>query len=62
MAVCIPTWMILPMDNWDLSKNEKNLLNSENGCLYTDLDDSVLDIDFLTRKGMLNVLHVFVVI
>ena len=30
---------LLPMDNRDLSKNKKNLLNSGNGCLYTDLDD-----------------------
>ena len=31
---------LLPVDNRDLSDNVNNLLNSENGCLYTDLDDS----------------------
>ena len=51
-------WDSCVMSQSDISKELNELLNSENGCEYTDLEDSKMDYVLLGKANMLNILHI----
>ena len=45
------------MDYKNLRDNFSALTKSKNACKYTDLDDGVIEVNCITQRGNLNILH-----